>query len=713
MANVGATFNGKTFVIPGMYSTFDSSMTYSKLSNSESKLIALIGESTGGEPNTVMFFNEPSAAKKVLKSGDLLKACNKAWNPVSRTKEGLDLGGADIIACIRVNQATQAKKVLDFISQIEAKIGDIVASVSDTSTGTITAQGDYTGDKNVTYQVEIISVDDDKVTFNYKLASETEKTEYLSEEDITITDGDGGFLIPDTGVTLEFTKGTFNPGDIFLVPLYCEVAVSSPKWEIVSKDWGREANKIQFKIEDGTAKATKKLTVFDVNTDNYEIFNNLGSAFSIKYTGEAAYAAISIITDGMGNAIKLQTYIGESELAAIVDLDIDLNATTFRSIRQLVRHLQGYENYQVTYSNYCNQICSVNDLDCITKQSILEEFNVTDTLADIRRTLENSSELVEVGVVYNAELGTVENMPYATLSGGTAGKVPNSWVKFYDMLAKYPIQYIVPLTSDDFIITECLEHVTSMSSTTFGKERRMMCGTNVGTSVVDAIKKARVLGSDRCQFLSQGFYDLNEESQLELYPPYITAAQFAGRCAFLPDGETATKDVFRMSKLEKEYEPEELQSLLAAGVVVFEFCIADDAYSSSYVSCVQDITTSQESDILRTERAVGVIADHTNKDIKAAIDNLIVGRKTPIGLLQTIKNTVITVLERKVNDEQVIVAYKDVNVYKQGQVVYIEYAAAPTEPTNFVFISGHYYSESLMLTDTDTISGDVGTESSY
>ena len=109
---------------------------------------------------------------------------------------------------------------------------------------------------------------------------------------------------------------------------------------------------------------------------------------------------------------------------------------------------------------------------------------------------------------------------------------------------------------------------------------------------------------------------------------------------------------------------------------------------------------------------MGVIADSLNKDIKSAIDNLVVGRKTPIGLLQTIKNTVITVLERKVNDEQVIVAYKDVNVYKQGQVVYIEYSAAPTEPTNFVFISGHYYSENLLLTDTEeSISGAVATES--
>lgn len=711
MANTGVTFNGKTFVIPGMYSTFDSSMTYSKLSDSSSKIIALVGESTGGEPNSVMFFNDPSAAKKVLKGGDLLKAANKAWNPVSRTKDGLDIGGADIIACVRVNQATQAKKLINFVQESAVKIGDIVASVADTSTGTITAQGTYTGDKNITYKVEVTSVDESsKVLFNYSLASETEKTPYLSEEDIKVDPS--GFAIPNTGITIKFTEGTFTPGDYFLIPLYCAVTTSVPKWELLSKDWGREANKIQVKLEDGTVPHTKKLTVYDANNDNYEQFNNLGTTFSIKYTGEQAYATISIITDGEGNAIKLQTYIGEDESNAIVDLDVDLNKSTFKSIRNLVRYLQGFENYTISYSTYCNQLCSVNDLDYVMKHSIKDEFMVTNILADIKTSLENGSDLIQVGTIYNAEVGTVQNMPYTSLSGGSNGKVPSTWVNFFELLASYPIQYVVPLTDDDYIITECLAHVTNMSSSTFGKERRMMCGTSIGLSVAEAAKKARTLGSDRCQLIYPGFYDLDEDGMLELYPSYILAAQFAGRCAFLPDGEAATKDVFRMNKLERELDVQtDIPTLLASGVVTFQFNISEDAYSASYISCVQDITTSQESDILRTERAVGVIADHINKDIKSAVDNMLVGRKTPIGLLQSIKNTVISVLERKVKDEEVLVAYKNVNVYKQGQAVYIEYSAAPTEPTNFVLISGHYYSENLTLLETnDTISGATGTE---
>ena len=143
MANRSATFNGKTIINPGVYSGIDSNMTYSKQS-SGSKVIALIGECTGGEPNTVHFFSSPTEAKKVLKSGELLKACTKAWNPVSKTKEGLSLGGADIIACIRANKATKSKKCVYNSTTSEAVIGDVLETISEETTGTIIVTGDYT-----------------------------------------------------------------------------------------------------------------------------------------------------------------------------------------------------------------------------------------------------------------------------------------------------------------------------------------------------------------------------------------------------------------------------------------------------------------------------------------------------------------------------------------------------------------------------------------
>lgn len=708
MANHSVTFNGKTYTNPGVYSGIDSQMTYSK-SDEGARIIALIGESTGGQPDTVHFFNSPSAAKKVLKSGDLLKACAKAWNPVSRTKEGLTLGGADIIACIRANKATQARKTIYPSASAEAVVNDIIEKISDKTTGTMTATGNYVGKKNVTYVVEVTSggvlpvvgagEETEIPKFNYYEISAGAQG-YISKKDLPMNQA---FTLPDTGLTIEFTEGKYLTGDSFTISAYAAVSTDTPMYAFVSKDYGKDNNKLQVKIDDGSLAGTKKVTIFDVKSNNYEVFDNIGFAFKIAYTGSEPYAAMSIISDGNGNAIKLQTYVGESKTKAVVDLDIDLETSSFRTIRALVKFLQGFENYQVNYNSYCNTFCSVNSLDCVERANIKSDsFTVTQMISDIQSKLANDSQYMQIEV-YNKELAKIENMSYVSLAGGSEGKTPASWVQYFEMLGKYDIQYVVPLTSDDYILAECLEHCNEMSDT-FGLERRMVCGSDAGKTNADIIQIARNLAGSRCQIVSSGFYDLNESGELELYPGYILAAQFAGRVSYLPDGETATHDVFRMAGIERELDPQnDIPELLAAGVVAFEFKVSPSAYNESYVQCVQDITTSQADDILEVERAVGVTADNINKAIRRAVDNLQIGRKTITGSLTTIRNTVISVLEKKRDKEQVIVAFKDVSVRFENGAIYVEYSCAPAEPTNFIFVQGHFYSESLVLSDTETV----------
>ena len=119
-------FNGELLTTPGAYSSVDTSLMATKGDNEGAKVIAFIGECTGGEPAAVQFFTEPTSAKKVLKSGDLLKACEKAWNPVSRTKSGVSLGGANTIACIRSNKATKATYTVekDHVAQLKFQSKD-------------------------------------------------------------------------------------------------------------------------------------------------------------------------------------------------------------------------------------------------------------------------------------------------------------------------------------------------------------------------------------------------------------------------------------------------------------------------------------------------------------------------------------------------------------------------------------------------------------
>ena len=153
MANT-VYFNGDVLTIPGAYSAIDVSNLQVKSDGDGAKAIAIIGECTGGEPQVVQFFSEPTVARKILKSGELLKACEKAWNPVSGSKEGVPIGGANIIAVIRSNAATKSFLEIDPEGVVAPTEKQIVFQSKDWGKNTAhqvkISNGTIDGTKNIT-----------------------------------------------------------------------------------------------------------------------------------------------------------------------------------------------------------------------------------------------------------------------------------------------------------------------------------------------------------------------------------------------------------------------------------------------------------------------------------------------------------------------------------------------------------------------------------
>lgn len=589
-------FNGELLTVPGAYSTVDTSSMSTKGDNSGAKIIAFIGECTGGEPATVQFFNEPTAAKKTLKSGELLKACEKAWNPVSKTKEGVKLGGANMIAVIRSNQATKSA-----------------------------------------YKV-------------YK-------------------DGE----VSDNKLQLTFE----------------------------SLDWG-ENTAHQIKMVDGSLNGTKKVVIYDQSNGNYETMDNIGNLFTINYTGDQPYAELNVYLDG-SNAMYFQTKIGADESSAVEDIKIKLDNNVFKSMKALILQLQSYENYVVSAVNTYNTKLKVTDLDYVAKTNIKLEagqavHRVTAVYADLKSKLDTSSQLVEL-VQYDKSQGEIENFDYVTLEGGTKGVSPASWLEYFDALSNFDITYIVPLTSDVSIHAELASHINTLSGS-LGKERRGVVGGLNNETIAETLARARDLASDRIQVVHGGFWDYNSDNELELYPPYLLAAQHAGRAAFLEDGESATHDVYRMTSPEYKLERTEITQLLEGGCLAFEFVLGKNSVNQSYVRLVQDLTTDTTStDTVHTERATGALADSINKEIREELDNLLTGKRTSTSDLTSAKNKVISVLFNRKSKNH-IVDYKDVYITKTGTVTTIDYSVAPAEPNNFTLITAHYYSETISADDT-------------
>ena len=97
----GIYFNGRFLIQPQAATKIDDSGMFGR-GQVGANTLALIGESAGGVPGTVMWFTDPSYAKAILISGPLLDAVQRAYAPSNEVQ------GAYIVGAIRVNHFTDS-----------------------------------------------------------------------------------------------------------------------------------------------------------------------------------------------------------------------------------------------------------------------------------------------------------------------------------------------------------------------------------------------------------------------------------------------------------------------------------------------------------------------------------------------------------------------------------------------------------------------------
>ena len=181
-----------------------------------------------------------------------------------------------------------------------------------------------------------------------------------------------------------------------------------------------------------------------------------------------------------------------------------------------------------------------------------------------------------------------------------------------------------------------------------------------------------------------------------MYPPYMLAAQHAGRCTFLPEGESATHDVYRMSAPEYQLEASEITQLLQGCCLAFEYVLSGNSATAAYVRLVRDLTTDFiNEDVVHVERATGQLADSLNKEIRTELDNLLTGKRMTSTSVSSANNRVISILQNRMRNGY-INGYKQVYVTFSDGVTYVNYSVAAAEPNNFTLITAHYYSQDLV-----------------
>jgi hypothetical protein len=98
-------FNGRLLVSPATASLVDDSAMRNK-NLTVANILALVGTSEGGAPNTALRFGSPTEARAMLKSGPLLDAVERAFDPSPQTY------APSTVLAVRVNPAVQAALML-------------------------------------------------------------------------------------------------------------------------------------------------------------------------------------------------------------------------------------------------------------------------------------------------------------------------------------------------------------------------------------------------------------------------------------------------------------------------------------------------------------------------------------------------------------------------------------------------------------------------
>jgi hypothetical protein len=182
-------FNGRLLISPTTASVVDDSAMNNR-GLSVGNIVALLGRSEGGQPNTALRFGSPSEAVAMLRSGELLDAVLKAFDPSSET------GGPATVVALRVNPAVQASLMLKDGSAAN------VIQVKSTDYGLYTNQ--------IKVKVEAATTKGRKLTTQLGNSYYSEDNIFRDALQIQYTGGQASGVIDVTGTTfvLEAPTGT-------------------------------------------------------------------------------------------------------------------------------------------------------------------------------------------------------------------------------------------------------------------------------------------------------------------------------------------------------------------------------------------------------------------------------------------------------------------------------------------------------------------------
>lgn len=447
---------------------------------------------------------------------------------------------------------------------------------------------------------------------------------------------------------------------------------------LASTNYGIRENQLQYKVEAGSVSGLRVTT--KRGNDYYTKDNIERRAFSLLYSGAQATATVTIT----GSALTLHAPAGT--LVETIDL------TQYPVIVDLVDRINVVAGFEATVLDTSYNSAALNGLDYVTAQSVkTTAFTVKADLQAVVDYLNGPTQ----DFVRATRVAGVGKPPavadWKFMTGGSDGLTTfNDWSLAFEALQTVDVQWLTPVSGDPAIHALADTHAAYMSDVAL-RERRVICGTVLNTTDLQAIDAAKALNSKRTSLVHIGHYNYDAVGKQVLYPPYITAALISGSFSGVNPGTPLTNKAIKVRGLERNLRnPTDTDVLINGGV----FCVekTDSAYK-----VVKSITTwRNDRNYAKVEQSTGWALDYVSRRVREDLDVLRGAKGGPISLQRAISIAESTLRELARAEPQgpgVLVgdaqspAYRNISAQLEGDVLRVQFECSPAIPVNYVLVS--------------------------
>ena len=369
--------------------------------------------------------------------------------------------------------------------------------------------------------------------------------------------------------------------------------------------------------------------------------------------------------------------------------------STFGTIQKVVDRLNSLPGFTATSGVSNPTTFDPADLDYISGVTLIGGGG-GDFLADLFffiQKLNQESQFVSAARATGATSVPANTAAPVFLSGGVEGTTTiTQWTAAFELLRKRDVNVIVPLTNDPAVHFLLLSHLRNRA----GKDARIAgeangyigLGTAGGAGETRSSIKSQIqtIQSRHISAISQEVERFDPDSgNATFYSPHIFASIAAGMQAGSAIGEPLTRkrplvtDIRNDSSWSVE---DDVEELIDAGLMIFE------KVDNVGIRCVRSITTHLADDnVVFTEMSANESANTAIRRLRRQLE-LRIGTRALRGTVAAIKGLANDELSRLI-DEEIIFAYRALQVEQVGDVFPVSVEIAPILPVNFIPITVH------------------------